>query len=276
MAREFRHKLFLVIFSLIVKFCSKSLITAETIVASRVNLESPNSKHYDQYVLIGSYTRDVDGISVRASMNGTGITPFGVDPETGSLEQVGPSVMAGDNPSYLNVHPSKNVVYAMNELGLSDTGKVFAIDANDPSDLKILNFQESTGYNPSSVAVDPLGEFLSMSFFLSDGGLALYPLHEDGSIGPMKDSKTFSNGSNMHFSTFDPIDGSYVLAADVSLGQIKSFGAMAKRPRPALGPCKEGLILTFLYFFKCCQHKPKPMTVLFLHCLPAVDFAPHL
>jgi len=210
------------LFALLATISSYSAPIAATITESIAYFASL-PKSYEQYIFVGSFTKQVSGIKVAASMEGKGITTFGINPETGQLEQVGTSIMVGENPSYLIVHPFKNVVYALNELGLEAPGKVYSIDVHSPESAQVKNFQESPGYNPSSISVDPKGEFLVVSFFLSGGGIAVYSLEEDGAIGPLQDFRQWSDSSMVHFASFDLVDGSHILALDIGLGLVKSF-----------------------------------------------------
>jgi len=92
-----------------------------------------------------------------------------------------------ENPSFLAVHPSKPVLYAISETTLFDgrSGGGLTAFRIDPSGrLTPLGAVSSHGDGPCHVAVHPSGEHASVANYLS-GSVAIHALCEDGSPGAL-------------------------------------------------------------------------------------------
>ncbi|MCU0521142.1 MAG: lactonase family protein [Anaerolineae bacterium] len=129
-------------------------------------------------VYVGTYTRK----------GSQGIYVFRFDPVTGSLSPVGSA--PADNPSFLAIHPNKQVLYAVNEVGEfggAATGAVsaFAIDWGSGA-LTLLNQQPSHGQAPAHIAVDRAGAYVYVANY-SSGTAAVFPIQVDGSLGTASD-----------------------------------------------------------------------------------------
>ena len=105
---------------------------------------------YDRVLAyVGSYTSAVDG-----GANGQGIYRFEMDRRTGAF--TGQKLVAKTpNPSWIVVHPSKNYLYAVNEIVNQQSGSVtaFAIEAAS-GDLTQLNTVSSEGSGPAHMSLD--------------------------------------------------------------------------------------------------------------------------
>ena len=96
--------------------------------------------------------------------------------------------LAGEtrNPSYLAVHPTRNFLYAANEVGTfagKDSGSVsaFAID-RATGRLAALNQESSVGRGPVYLVVDKTGRNVVVSNY--GGGVAVLPIGQDGRLTP--------------------------------------------------------------------------------------------
>jgi len=115
-----------------------------------------------------------------------GIYLVRMDRRTGELRRVG-SVAAGPNPSFLALHPSGRVLYAVNELEKykgRPTGAVsaFAIKP-DTGVLTGLNEQPSQGGAPCYVSVDRSGRALLVANY-AGGSVALLSIQPNGALAP--------------------------------------------------------------------------------------------
>ena len=128
-------------------------------------------------VYVGTYT----GSTSR------GIYKVELDAATGAVV-AGPALAGhSENPSFLALHPSGRLLYAVNELpsfrGRS-TGAVsaFTVDPTTGS-LTLLNQQPSEGADPCHLAVDPEGRSVVVANY-SGGSVAVLPLDADGRLLP--------------------------------------------------------------------------------------------
>lgn len=130
-----------------------------------------------QRIYIGTYTR---GGSVSE-----GIYTATFDSETGTLSD--PTLAAkADNPSFLATHPSKDLLFAVNEVNDfqgQPTGAVSAFRINrETGELTFINQQPTGGGAPCHCNVDRTGRFLLTANYVG-GNLAVFPIAEDGSLG---------------------------------------------------------------------------------------------
>ncbi|WP_284977060.1 beta-propeller fold lactonase family protein [Arthrobacter sp. efr-133-TYG-104] len=116
----------------------------------------------------GSYTAD-------RNANGKGIAALSVD-DNGQLTNMGLAV-AADSPSFLAVHPSLPVVYAVAE----DAGTVRAYRRTGRTELEAFGESWPAGEATCHVAVDPHGRFIVATCW-GDGQVVLYELDHDGAI----------------------------------------------------------------------------------------------
>lgn len=135
-----------------------------------LNAQTPAD--YDQYLLIGTYTKK----------QSEGIYVYSFNSQTGAVKQV--SIATGvDNPSYLAIAPDKKHVYSVNEVGIERTGSVsaFAFD-NATGQLQFLNKQPSGGEGPCYINTDSAGTHVLVGNY-AGGSLSVLPVQADGKVG---------------------------------------------------------------------------------------------
>lgn len=173
-------------------------------------------------VFIGTYTGG----------ESRGIYRLEIDAATGSVVS-GPTLAgASENPSFLALHPSGKVLYAVNEVadfhGVT-TGAVsaFAVDPIAGS-LAPLDQQPSEGANPCHVTVDAAGRHILVANYTS-GTVAVLPLAADGRIGPASSVRRYAGsgpnnsrqeGPHAHHVLLDATQR-YALCADLGSDRIR-------------------------------------------------------
>ena len=130
----------------------------------------------EHQLFIGTYTR--------GGSASKGIYTCTFDDSTGKLSQPSLAVEA-DNPSFLAVHPSKDLLFACietNDFGGEPTGAIssFRID-RDTNTLTLLNQQPTSGGAPCHCNVDATGKFLLVANYLG-GNVAVFPINENGTL----------------------------------------------------------------------------------------------
>ncbi|WP_168735425.1 lactonase family protein [Cohnella fermenti] len=112
-----------------------------------------------------------------------GVHLIALDAGTGELKRIGGA--AGiENPSFIAIHPTMPRVYAVSE---TDDGAVVSYGySEEESALAELNRQPSRGDAPCHLSVAASGRWL-LAVNYSSGSVCLYPLGEDGTIGPLAD-----------------------------------------------------------------------------------------
>ena len=129
-------------------------------------------------IFIGTYTRGND--------SSDGIYTCVFDDQSGRLTSATLATVA-DNPSFLAIHPSKNLVFACNEtndFGDQPTGAISAFRFNkSDSSLTLINQQATGGGAPCHCTIDATGRYLLVANYLG-GNVAVFPIAEDGSLAP--------------------------------------------------------------------------------------------
>jgi 6-phosphogluconolactonase len=132
---------------------------------------------YTAYV--GTYTNGPgDAIGEDEATAEESIYRIRVDAESGAMETVG-AIDAGENPSFLVIHPSKDYLYAVNEV---DPGTVTACEVGEDGSLSRLNSVESGGAGPCHLSVEATGQYLLVADYAS-GLVSMLPIAEDGRVG---------------------------------------------------------------------------------------------
>ena len=164
---------------------------------------------------VGTYTE---------STRSEGIYLVRMDRRSGALRRVG-SVAAGPNPSFLAIHPSRRVLYAVNELE-KGTVSSFAI-ARDTGALTRLNQQPSEGGAPCYVSLDRSGRVALVANY-AGGSVALLAIQPDGALAPaaqvVQHAGTGPNAERQaaphaHCILADP-SNRFVLAADLGADHV--------------------------------------------------------
>jgi len=142
------------------------------------------------YVFVGTYT-EFEG------SRSEGIYVYRMDASSGVLtfDRVVKGII---NPSFLEIHPERHFVYAVNEVqnyhGAVDGGvSAFSIE-ND--NVRLLNDQLSQGSDPCYISVEQAGRFALVANYTS-GSVAMFPIQADGQLAPASDVIQHS-GSSVH------------------------------------------------------------------------------
>ncbi|MCC6489793.1 MAG: lactonase family protein [Candidatus Hydrogenedentes bacterium] len=172
------------------------------------------------HVFIGTYTGgDSEGIYLLT-----------LDPETGQLTRVGIAAKT-QNPSFLALHPTKPILYAVGELPADaahpgGTVSAFRID-EESGMLTLLNQESSKGPGPCHAAVAPSGRHVAVANY-GGGSIALLPVQEDGSLGAASafvqhEGKSANpkrqEGPHAHSVNFDRA-GTFLFAADLGVDKV--------------------------------------------------------
>jgi 6-phosphogluconolactonase len=120
----------------------------------------------DHYAFVGTYTDRMYTCSLTAA--------------TGTLERL-TATDAGQNPSFLAVHPDKEHLYAVNSV---DEGRVTALSLDrDSGALTVLNRVATGGReNPCYCSVDQSGQYLLVALY-TGGVVVVVPIEDDGRLG---------------------------------------------------------------------------------------------
>jgi len=169
-------------------------------------------------------------ISGYAPAGQVGLQGCRFDPATGALRPIG-SYNALVNPSYVVAHPNGRWLYAASEIAKSEFGRygeVFALSYTaDPFKIEPINHQTSRGDAPCHLRLDATGRWLLVANYTS-GSAAIYPIHDDGSLGEMADfvehhghgpNAARQEASHAHSSILTP-DNRYAIIADLGLDQL--------------------------------------------------------
>jgi len=157
----------------------RDLSRREFLIASAAGLVAleAHSDSDDQLLYVGTYTK---------SDPRKGIYLVRMNRQSGKLRRVG-AVDAGAKPSFLAIHPSGRVLYAVNELEKyngKSSGAVIAFSiARDTGALTRRNEQPSEGAAPCFVSVDGSGRVVLVANY-TGGSVALFPIEADGSLAP--------------------------------------------------------------------------------------------
>jgi 6-phosphogluconolactonase len=114
-----------------------------------------------------------------------GIYLFHLNPATGALQTAGLAA-AVPNPSFLAMHPNRQFVYAVSEIGNFAGGKTGAVSAlaidRKTGKLALLNQQASRGTGPCHLVVDRSGRHVLVANYGS-GSVACLPIEDNGRLG---------------------------------------------------------------------------------------------
>jgi 6-phosphogluconolactonase len=157
----------------------RELSRREFLIASAAGLVAleGNAQSDDQLLYVGTYT---------TPGRREGIYLVRMNRQSGKLRRVG-ALDAGENPSFLAIHPNGRVLYAVNEVDkykgkASGAVSAFAI-ARDTGALTRRNEQPSEGAAPCFVSVDRSGRVVLVANY-NGGSVALLPIEADGSLAP--------------------------------------------------------------------------------------------
>ena len=161
------------------------------------------------------------------------IHTIALDRTTGALSETS-TVASGRNPSFLAYHPTRPLLYAVNELRDVDeqSGGAACSFALDPTtgNLQPLNTEPTHGADPCHLAVDPAGRHLVIANYTS-GHVSLLPITADGRLAPASLVIAHKGGSvdparqtspHPHQIVFDAT-GERFFVADLGLDRILAY-----------------------------------------------------
>jgi 6-phosphogluconolactonase len=143
-------------------------MTSESTASAPDTLQPATPGAAGELIWAGSYTADGEG-------RGNGIGALRAGPG-GKLSWLGLATEA-DSPSFLAVHPSLPVVYAVAE----KAGTVRSYRRSGEFGLDAAGSAWTAGEAPCHVAVDPRGRYITVACW-GDGQVLLFELDDDGDI----------------------------------------------------------------------------------------------
>jgi 6-phosphogluconolactonase (cycloisomerase 2 family) len=188
-----------------------------------------------QIVYVGGYsTPDRRGVA-------DGINVFAIDTPGGKWRHV-QHVACFDNPSFLRIGPSGQVLFAVH--GGRSAISSFTIDAASGR-LEFRNRAETGGQNPVDLGFDPTGRHVVVAHYTS-GDLVVLPIGPDGTIGALCQTIRLTGdpgprtqdqpGPLPHGLTRDPT-GRFLVIPDKGLDRIFVFefidGVLQPAPSPS-------------------------------------------
>ncbi|MEO0728105.1 MAG: lactonase family protein [Bacteroidota bacterium] len=136
------------------------------------------------------------------------------------------------NPSFLTLDPTREVLYAVSEIGpdVDTTGFVYSYRIEE-GQLVLQNRQPTHSFAPCHVSVHPDGEWLYVANYVG-GVIARYPLAADGQIKAVSDIKRLAGqgpnprqeSSHPHSITVSP-EGNWVIVADLGTDYLHTYQA---------------------------------------------------
>lgn len=112
---------------------------------------------------------------------GEGISVYEVNGETGGWTRV-QVIKTEENPSFLAVHPSLNVLYSVH----GDLDLVTFYQISPDGQISFFGKQYTRGRNPVHLAIDPSQRWLIVPNYKTDSLVSL-PIASDGQLGPVAD-----------------------------------------------------------------------------------------
>ncbi|RMF40094.1 MAG: lactonase family protein [Planctomycetota bacterium] len=212
-----------------------SVLLAVAFAPRSAPAQSPDVRPF----LIGTYTGETSRGIYRSEM----------DVASGRLA---PARLVAEctNPSFLAIHPTQPVVYAVSE---TPDGQVLAFRLVQDGTLRLLSRHASAGSAPCYVTTDASGRYVLIANY-SSGSIVAFRAREDGDIEAMtylaqhrghSVNPRRQQGPHAHCVQMDPTDR-FACAVDLGLDQIivyeldKSDGALRRtstyQARPGSGP----------------------------------------
>ncbi len=165
-----------------------------------------------------------------------------MDKSTGELSATG-AYAEVELPSFLTVDTERGRLFAVSELqdeAGKEGGEVasYVVEA-ETGELRYIGKQPSFGASPCHVATDREGKRLVVANYTS-GSVSLYPIEEDGTIGPLADRKRHEGHSvrsdrqeaaHAHCAV---VKDSRVYVADLGTDKIMIYNIQENGEKPAL------------------------------------------
>ena len=185
------------------------------------------------YLLVGTYTRG----------KSKGIYVYNFNAQTGKTKWVS-NTDSSTNPSYITLSHSGNFLYAVNETGGANPGKVSAYSFNRKNgNLTYLNTELSGGDDPCYVAVSNNDKWIAVANY-SGGNVSVLPINKNGSLRPISQliqdagssvNKARQEKAHVHESVFSP-DNAYLLTPDLGTDKVMIYqfnSSLSKPLRPS-------------------------------------------
>jgi 6-phosphogluconolactonase len=193
------------------------------------------------WLLIGTYTnKGTNNLSPPADSTGSqGIYVYKFDASTGHATYL--SHTEGiTNPSYLEIAPDKEHVYAATDTRTQTDGSInaFRLDKTKGR-LEFINKQPSGGANPVYVAVHRSGRWVALANY-TGGSLSVFPVGGGGALLPYAQNfrhtghsinATRQEKSHVHSVVFSP-DNRSLYAQDLGEDSIHIFQFNSATPQP--------------------------------------------
>jgi 6-phosphogluconolactonase len=184
---------------------------------------------------------------------GGGVVEYAADFQSGALVAVtGSPVQAGNNPVSLVAAPNGQFIYVLNHD--DSTVQEFAINMNDGT-LTSKNTYPITGTFPTAAIVDQTGRFLYVTYTYQTGysstkpgpgGMTIFPINADNSLGTATDQKLGNNPVGVTTNNFNNFvyvidqEASPNQAAVLGFSRDASSGALTPVPGTTIGPAVPG------------------------------------
>lgn len=190
----------------------------------------------EYYLFVGTYTTG----------KSKGIYVYKFNAANGEVQWVS-NTDSSVNPSYLALAPNGNYLYAVNETGREQAGKVsaYAFDKKNGT-LSFINQQLSGGDDPCYITVHPSGKWAVVGNY-SGGNLSAFSINADGSLQPFAQliqhkgsgpNTARQTSAHVHSTFFTP-DYRYVFVPDLGMDKVMvyQFNPAAQKPlKPAPVP----------------------------------------
>lgn len=170
-------------------------------------------------IVIGGFTAELDGHS-------TGLRGYRWNASNeDEVEVVAFDPITMPSPTWVALHPTHNLVYAVSE---TTPGQVHAVQVAESGDLVLINSVATDGDGPCHATVSPDGRHLAVAHYGS-GSVAVLGIGEDGALTEVLDSAELPGGGpdpkrqadgHAHQVVFD---GETLLATNLGYDRIHRF-----------------------------------------------------
>ncbi|KEQ27972.1 lactonase family protein [Paenibacillus tyrfis] len=191
------------------------------------------------------YEKQSNRIVYVGTYNGGGndsLYVLSMDKSTGELSAIG-AYAEVEMPSFLTVDTERGRVFAVSELqdeAGKEGGEVasYAVEPETGA-LRYIGKQPSFGASPCHLVTDREGKRLVVANYTS-GSVSLYPISEDGSIGPLADRKQHeghsvrSDRQEAAHAHCTVLKDSRIFVADLGMDKIMIYNIQENGEKPAL------------------------------------------
>lgn len=177
--------------------------------------------------LLGTYTNSPE----------QGIHLMEFDTDSGKINTLS-TASEPDNPSFVIANQAQNLVYAVEETGGENGGKVSSFSLID-DELTKLNTVSAEGQSPCYITLDPSEKFIIAANY-SSGDFTVIPTDENGQLKPAVQVLAHEGGSvvpnrqkqsHVHSAIFHPKDGR-LLIADLGTDEVVVYDFDNNQEKP--------------------------------------------